>query len=521
LILIALIAFSLVFIWDNRFYHQGELYFSLFDDAMISMTYARNLAAGAGLVWNPGEAPVEGYTNFLWVLWMALIHALQIPESKTSGAVMLTGVAVLVANLIVVHAIVKRLELRSPIIRIYALAAVAFSYPLLYWTLRGTEVGVQALLLNLCLLTALNHIEFGERRALVGFAIFTSLGFLVRPDFLLPAGGMALTMLAHCPPSSRLRCVLILGVITGITCVGLTTFRYMYFGDVLPNTYYLKVTGHGWFERVEAGARAFRNELLRGFWAPLVLASIHLLRRGAVRHPLTQLFVALVGLQILYSIHVGGDAFERSVPHANRFLSSVLPALILLSASGCEVLMARIKRYVPRSRDLPALVSKASVVAFCVVIAWAPGNLHHFLSWYRDGAGNVENDRRMSRLGLSIRELTPPDTVIAVVWAGAIPYFAHRQSIDLLGKNDARIARSKPHPGFFLPGHTKWDLKYSVGELRPDLIVNGWILTPHSADYFRKLGYRPAPTRIGFFATPELIREFRSRHAQQRTRDRK
>jgi hypothetical protein len=39
------------------------------DDAFISFVYARNLAKGNGLVWF-GER-VEGYTNFLWVLWMA------------------------------------------------------------------------------------------------------------------------------------------------------------------------------------------------------------------------------------------------------------------------------------------------------------------------------------------------------------------------------------------------------------------------------------------------------------------
>src|SRR5690242_4850816 len=40
------------------------------DDAYISFRYARNLARGLGLVYNPGER-VEGYTNFLWTVLMA------------------------------------------------------------------------------------------------------------------------------------------------------------------------------------------------------------------------------------------------------------------------------------------------------------------------------------------------------------------------------------------------------------------------------------------------------------------
>ena len=41
------------------------------DDAFISFRYAQNFLQGHGLVYNPGER-VEGYTNFLWVLLVAL-----------------------------------------------------------------------------------------------------------------------------------------------------------------------------------------------------------------------------------------------------------------------------------------------------------------------------------------------------------------------------------------------------------------------------------------------------------------
>ena len=42
------------------------------DDAYISFRYARHLLEGQGLRFNLGESPpVEGYTNLLWVLWIA------------------------------------------------------------------------------------------------------------------------------------------------------------------------------------------------------------------------------------------------------------------------------------------------------------------------------------------------------------------------------------------------------------------------------------------------------------------
>ena len=65
---------------------DGNRYYCLFDDAMISMRYAWNLSHGNGLVWNQG-IKVEGYSNLLMTLIMAIstfffnkIHAVLIVQ---------------------------------------------------------------------------------------------------------------------------------------------------------------------------------------------------------------------------------------------------------------------------------------------------------------------------------------------------------------------------------------------------------------------------------------------------------
>ncbi len=66
------VAWASLFIYRSSFVGiDGMRYFSLFDDAMISMRYAWSLSHGFGLVWNPGEY-VEGYSNFLMTLIMSL-----------------------------------------------------------------------------------------------------------------------------------------------------------------------------------------------------------------------------------------------------------------------------------------------------------------------------------------------------------------------------------------------------------------------------------------------------------------
>jgi hypothetical protein len=46
------------------------------DDVGVSYRYARHLAEGAGLTWNVGGEPVEGYSNLLWVLMLSVGHLL-------------------------------------------------------------------------------------------------------------------------------------------------------------------------------------------------------------------------------------------------------------------------------------------------------------------------------------------------------------------------------------------------------------------------------------------------------------
>jgi hypothetical protein len=70
-----------------------------------------------------------------------------------------------------------------------------------------------------------------------------------------------------------------------------------------------------------------------------------------------------------------------------------------------------------------------------------------------------------------LREHTPPETRIGVFWAGALPYFAERPSTDMLGKNDAALARQPAFPGSDKPGHNKFNYDYSLGQRHPDLLV--------------------------------------------------
>jgi hypothetical protein len=102
--------------------------------------------------------------------------------------------------------------------------------------------------------------------------------------------------------------------------------------------------------------------------------------------------------------------------------------------------------------------------------------------------GLIEADALAVREGVALRQMTTPTTKIAYVAAGAMPYFAGREAIDLLGKSDSVIAKGKPAAPFF-PGHNKWNYAYSIGQLKPDLITALWGATGADKKHIVDWGY--------------------------------
>jgi len=509
---------GIFFIAQASFIAEGHRTFSLFDDAMISMRYAANLAAGDGLVWNPGQPPVEGYTNLLWTLWMAVLHLVPVPVRLTSLLVSLSGVALLVATAAVSARLATRLSgdrgsLAAPI----AAALVGLCYPLVFWTLRGMEVGLLALLIALSVEMAF-RIRDGDPRATTWLALCLALLTLTRPDGIFPALTIAAGSAAAAPRQPWRLLVILCAV--PLTVMGLhTAWRLSYYGDPLPNTYYLKMTGVTLAERLSRGATV--GAAATGQFLLLTLAfALAALHRE--RGPVQALTVAIPLLLAGYSVYVGGDVWEW-LRHTNRYLTPafavVIPAAVAALASRdqptrrlvaaiaaaavvIELWLAGRSSY---AGGMALHIVAASLAGLVGVLAWqgvAPRlavllaavmtfgstSMPGYLDWRRNGIAHAADDAVVSRVGMLVRATTSPEARIAVVWAGALPYFAQRETIDLLGKNDRRIARMRPVTPF-VPGHNKFDYLYSIGELRPDLVLQLSKTTPETSEWIVSQGY--------------------------------
>jgi arabinofuranosyltransferase len=451
--------FYLALIFGTSFYIKGERYFTLIDDAMISMRYAKHLAQGHGLVWNIGEQPIEGFTNLGWTLYMSLLHLFPIPASKISLAVMLTSLAILLANIFVVYKITQALFPESNYAPMLSALITAFYFPLVFWSLRGMEVGLLTLLIDFAILLAISK----NKPFLIGIVL--GLAILVRMDAIISSILIVLYLLIKNKTGATLPFILI-----SITIAGIFYFQKSYFGDFLPTTYYQKVTGFPTFDRVSHGLLAFnqfatRDTLLLFLFsiACLVFFKLH---RNLEALLLIGVFIA----QCAYSIFIGGDYAEPETNAANRFVTQGMPALIIVFSWMTIRVLTDLKTAQPKSAFPNLSVNPAIPLAFIVlvIISGEP-----WFDYAINNAPLLKADIRRVKLGLHISENSSSDAIIAVHAAGQIPYFSERTTIDLLGLNDPVVAKSKGH-GEFYPGHNKWNYEHSITQLQPDLIADNF-----------------------------------------------
>ncbi|MFZ6019294.1 MAG: hypothetical protein ACOYXO_06750, partial [Chloroflexota bacterium] len=323
LILTAYVLYAAVFIVKTIFWVDGVPYSALFDDMMISMTYARNLAQGYGLVWNPGGERVEGFSNPLWVIFMALFHLLPIPENWISLPIQISGGVFFVASLLVLRRVAAQVSGGQSRVVLLAVLLTAFYYPLSNWSLLGLEVSLLLLMVNLSVFLTLRTLESGQFSR--GLYLLMGLATLVRVD----AAVTYLTLwglLVWFDRANRRRHLIEGSLFLLLFVGGQTVARKLYYGEWVPNTYTLKVEGLPLWARMRRGLQVTWN-FVRGMYTPLLVLpfTLFLFRRDR-----KVLLVALVFLaQIAYSIYVGGDAWEHR-GGANRFVALGMPAFFVL-----------------------------------------------------------------------------------------------------------------------------------------------------------------------------------------------
>jgi len=461
---------------------DGKRYFCLFDDAMISMTYARNLVEGYGLNWARQGPPVEGFTHPLWLVPMVAANLLPVELRFRSLPMQLLSLAVLALLVLAVRRLMlswfssERARHWMP-----AAAMTAFCYPLIYWSLMGMETALQALLAVVAVHLAIASVDGRRERHLELWTVCAA-AYLLRMDMiLLVAAVQAWVLVRGGLKRDRGRWLAGLGAFLAVV-LGYELFRWLYFHDVLPNTYYLKLTGIPLQVRLLRGLLTLKA--FAGAHLPLLLAA----GVGTVflvpRNRRLELPAGIFLLYCAYSLWVGGDAWDLDpeVPvRANRYISFVLPLLAVLLNAVLNQVLDRWEGGTAMWRRWAA--GAAAVLGVLLLNGLWPRGADERWKMMLGTARPplVESHRTVMDQLHRLEKIVSPGASVASAWAGIPAYFSEFRMVDVLGYNDrevarqpSRLVRTKDHPELFRPGHDKWDLGRLLGEVRPDVFFQVW-----------------------------------------------
>lgn len=465
-VLLADLAWGAVYIHRTSFVREGHRVFCLWDDAMISMQYARNLADGWGLVWNAAGERVQGITNLGVTLVMAALHLLPVAATKLSLLFQLLNLAALALVLLLVRDLALRCS-GDRAVAAGALVGTALCCSLHLWSLQGADCGAIAL----WLLVGLGWLARAAGAWPRGLFAWLALGVVIRPDAVL----FYLAFLVASPAfgGRKGQRLVAAAAVLAVTSAALALFGILYYGDPLPNTFYLKATGSPFGLMLRAGLLEFMYWPL-GLVTAAPLAAAALVRFG--RNPVVALATLLLATALAYNVLVGGDWKGE---YGSRFVAPVLPLLALLAAAGARALVDALPLALDRRVGAAAVVVIAAAVA---VLASPRRALVDWFDFRTPPMLKPENESNFDH-AIYLRDHTRPTASIAVHYGGVPPYFSGRRAIDVLGKSDRHIARL--HVDRFVPGHSKWDWDYVLGELQPDIFIGASRGLARNPDFHR------------------------------------
>lgn len=432
------------------------------DDAGITFVYARNLAAGHGLVSQPGLPPVEGFSNFLWML--AFVPAFLAGLFDPVIVPKLASLALLAGSFVLLDRALFSLT-GSRAVSLVTLFLLAVCSPFVIWTVSGLEnplyVFLLCLLLWLIVRERLRERESGAFPLAAG-AVAAGLA-LTRPDGILFAGLYPLLTLAA--GKGRWGRVVRYASVFALLLGAFLLFRWTYFGDLVPNTFYAKGGPNAKVYldlvtlRPKMTAKAF--ELLESVAGPgNVLLPVALLagtafligrRRFGWRHAVLLAFAYFGAVPFLLLPFDWMEEYRFGTP----FFPFLYAYAVTLAASLGEMLLPD-----PARKRLPALV--AGLAAVGLSLTFFAGRSILFAATPTVSFQEVVErfglryNRYADLLGLDQGSILLPD-VGGTLWTSRLRVY------DLVGLTDRTIARTlEKRPEAFYD--------YIFGEAKPTFI---------------------------------------------------
>jgi hypothetical protein len=400
------------------------------DDSYISFRYAEHLARGQGLTFNPGEKPVEAYSNFLWIMVCAFLHKMgfDLPTFTPYIGAMLAALTVLMLWLILRRRRMPALQMLFPLL------LLGSSGPFMTYAISGLEMPLFAFLLMLVMYWMDGAFETGRTRYFVLMAVGGFLLALTRPEGLvsIPVIVVIMFLLSRNEGKdsmfgrSRIKNLVIAAAVFAALVIVYNAWRISYFGELLP-TPLLSKGGAG-------------KALWYAWWKNI---GIYFYKQGDYYPPVGYYFVALCLLGFVgYSLSNASRGLKRAelaalilaVVYSGVYFNfkDWMPAMRYHSVLAGLFIMAGAHLLTPMFRSADSW-TRTVRMRF-----WFTGFAALFLSYsvlaelkVITERAEVANQECLVKLGKWIREIMPPDATLAISDVGAIPYYSGFRTIDI------------------------------------------------------------------------------------------
>lgn len=496
LLLLAALVACLRYLLEEIGRLRGGLGFPL-DDSWIHLQFARNLAHGLGLSYNPGEL-VTGSTAPLWTALLSLLFLL--PGNVVLWTKLL-GLALHLAGIDATFHLGRELGLSRGLAALAAALTLGTSW--LAWSaLSGMEIPLFILLSLWGMILHLRE-RAGPDRPPLALAVL-AVAVLARPE------GLLLLLLAvldrflsfdvsedrprwrRPSPGALLR-----GAALAACALAGTIFFYVWAsGSVLPTTYAAK--GGGGVRHLLPDFRYLANvlglffrpqpvaTLLAGAGAAALASRLGDVRGRRDRGLLPALW--LFGLPLAYSLLTPGPT--KMLGNFGRYYFPLFPVLAVLGILGLEPAALALARLVPRPALAVLRTAGAALILAPTLFVLVQGQ-----RFYAQNIANVEESDVAIARWLAPR--LPAGAVLAVNDIGAIKYFLPNRVVDLASIATPEIGREV---GRATAAGVPWSeaLIASIARREPDYLVifPSWFPAVARDSRFRPVHVLPIPGNI-------------------------
>lgn len=391
-----------------------------FEDAAILMRYSENFASNHGIVWNIGEKPVDGATDFLFMIIVGLLVKTGINVELASRVIGFTSHIITVCIIYIVPRKVFSAKLLPTFI-----SSLFFAIgPGLYLVAAYFGTPFFVLFASLTWWMLLSIIKSGENKVksilFAGFALITS---LIRPEGVILTALMMLSIiyLNGFKKSSK---TIVTYILTFIALGGMYfLWRWQYFGYPLPNPYYKKGAGVLHFDGLKL---SIKNAII--LCLPFIPVFIVGLYTNRTTKKLVAYLIPIVGFILSFVLVSSAMNFGR------RFQYVILPLVLMSWWSLLDGLIKDIR--FPTWENI-GLRKKVTISILILTITCSS----LFYQNYFSSKITYKHDGRYD-VAIILSDFKDKDLTLATTEAGLLPLYSQWKSIDTWGLNDQWIAHN-------------------------------------------------------------------------------